>query len=276
MGANCAQPVPPSPSEKRYSHTGEHEISEHGCNGHATFEIELDHGWAPFDPMTARMLADAYINGHDEIEYSARRQMYVVDFHKMLQVNTKTGRSRRMRRIIDGNHVDINFVPVAKHVPDAEETFPLHDVDCGQTGSSTIPAIPASFPELLRLGETELGRLKTSPSAVEEFILGLPQARDLKFRTLHVKTENSRLVKVVAGKLAAAAERADSDGEKSLQDTLALEGVMDNVTVGSFKDRFLRAKIEKHQRLLTKKQLESEGEEWDALISTPATSRVGF
>jgi len=276
MGANCAQPAPPSPSEKRYSHTGEHEFTEHGCNGRATFEIELDHGWAPFDPMTARMLADAYINGHDEIEYSARRQMYVVDFHKMLQVNTQTGRSRRMRRIIDNNHVDINFVPVATHVPDAGETYPQHDVDCGQTYSSRIPAVPAAFPELSRLGETELGRLKTSPSAIEEFILDLPQAHDIKFRTSDVKAENSKLVKIVAGKLAAAAQRADSDGEKCLQDTLALEGVMDNVTLASFKERFLQAKIEKHQRLLTKKQLESEGEDWDALISMPATNRVGF
>jgi len=276
MGANCAQPAPPSPSgEKRYCHTGEHEFSDRGCNGHAIFEIELDHGWASFDPMTARMLADAFLNGHDEIEYSARRQMYVVDFHKMLQVNVKTGRSRRMRRIADKSHADINFVPVATHTP-AEEMPPLHADYDGQTGSSRIPPIPASFPDLSQLGDSELARLKGSPSAIEEFILGLPQARVIQSSTSDAKVENAKLVKAVAGKLAAAAQRADSEGETCLQDTLALEGVMDNATLASFKERFLQAKTVKHRRLLTKKQLESGGEDWDALISMPATTRVGF
>jgi len=267
MGANCARPEPPSGAEKTFCHTSSHEFRDIGpanCE-QVTFEIELDGGWTPFEPMTAAMLADAYKSGQHEIEYSARRQTYVVNLHKMLQINGKTGRSRRIRRVV-ANDYDDNAVRAA------DLLLPLHEGACDQL----TPAVPTSFPELSQLGEAELRKLKSSPSAIEEFILGLPQARELRSRAANVKKENSRVVKAVAAKLTAAAHKADFDGEQCLQDALAVEGVMSAVTFAGFKEGILQAKMDKHRHLLTKKQLEVDGADWSALISTPATSHAGF
>jgi len=268
MGANCARPEPPSGAEKTFCHTSSHEFRDLGLAGSesVTFEIELDGGWSPFEPMTAAMLADAYKSGQHEIEYSARRQTYVVNLHKMLQINGKTGRSRRIRRVIANDISHDNAIGAA------DMLLPLHEGACDQL----TPAVPTSFPELSQLGEAELRKLKSSPSAIEEFILGLPQAREMRSRAANVKKENSRVVKAVAAKLTAEAHKADSDGEQCLQDALAVEGVMSAVTFAGFKERILHAKMEKHRHLLTKKQLELDGADWSALISTPATSHAGF
>lgn len=266
MGANCARPEPPPGAEKTFCHTSSHEFRDIGPaeNEHVTFEIELEGGWAPFEPMTAAMLADAYNRGQHEIEYSARRQTYVVNLHKMLQINGKTGKSRRIRRVATNDNSENNAVRAA-------EPF-LPEEACDQL----TPAVPKSFPELSQLGDAELRKLRSSPSAIEEFILGLPQARELRSRAADVKKENSRVVKAVAAKLTAAAHKTDSDGEQRLQDALAVEGVMSAVTLAGVKERILQAKMEKHRHLLTKKQLEVDGADWNALISAPATSHAGF
>mmetsp|Transcript_94967 Transcript_94967/g.188109 ORF Transcript_94967/g.188109 Transcript_94967/m.188109 type:complete len:269 (+) Transcript_94967:97-903(+) len=268
MGANCARPEPPQGAEKTFTHTSSHEFREIGPAGseNVKFEIELDGGWQPFEPMIAAMLVDAYTSGQHEIEYSARRQTYVVNLHKMLQVNGKTGKSRRIRRVVTSDNIDNNVVPAADMLP------PLHEGG----GDHLTPSVPASFPKLLQLGEIELRKLKSSPSAIEEFILGLPQANELRSRTADVKKENSRMVKSVASKLTAAAHKADSDGEQRLQDALAVEGVMSAVTIAGFKECMLQAKMDKHRLLLTKKKLEVDGADWSALISTPATSHAGL
>jgi len=268
MGANCARPEPPSGAEKTFTHTSSHEFRDIGPAGseHATFEIELDGGWASFEPMTAAMLADAYKSGQHEIEYSARRQTYVVNLHKMLQINSKTGRSRRIRRVVTSSNADDNAV----RAPDL--LIPIH----GVAYDGSTPAAPASFPELSQLGEAELRKLKSSPSAIEEFILGLPQARELRSKAAEVKKENSRAAKAATAKLTAAAHTADADGETCLQEALGVEGVMSAATFANFKERILQAKMDKHRYLLRKKQLEADGADWNALILSPATSHAGF
>mmetsp|Transcript_3770 Transcript_3770/g.7610 ORF Transcript_3770/g.7610 Transcript_3770/m.7610 type:complete len:270 (+) Transcript_3770:148-957(+) len=268
MGTACARPEPPSPAEAAVAPGVDKALGPLG--GFRLFEIELEGGWVPFEPRISKMLAEADVSGQHRVEYQARRQTYIVDFDTMEQINKLSGKRRRIRRV---GAVGASLAPnqLGQHAA-AMETMsglPSH-------GSLAAPPVPTAFPELMQVSESELGRFKGSRTALDAFILTLPQARVLVDRSKEVRDENSRLQKSSIASLASTSQQADGEAEALLQQALDTPGVMDVASLTSFKERYLQQKLEKQMDLVVKKRLECNDAEWHALSLTPATTRGGL
>merc|ERR1711879_691149 len=133
-------------------------------------------------------------SGHVRVEYHARRQSYVVDLQRMEQINKRSGMRRRIRRVPAlGVHSGYNGLG----------QYPGAETESGFASTSLVtPPLPAAFPELMQVGEAELARLKGSRSALDAFILTVPQARVLVDKSKAIREENSRLHKSAVATLA--------------------------------------------------------------------------
>jgi len=234
----------------------------------ARFEIELEGGWAPFEPRVAMKLAEAEALGQHRVEYSARRQQYVLDLLSMEQINKLSGKRRRIRRV---GAALANGLGTSRG-----EAGPEGTSSGSLAGAPYTPSVPAAFPELMQVGESELGRLKASRDALDAFIPTVPQARVLVDQARAVREENGRLRTVAIAGLASGSQEADAEAEECLQRALDTPGVMDITALASLRDQFLQHKVDKQRRLIAKKRLECTDAEWHALCMTPATARGGL
>ena len=79
------------------------------------WEVQLDHGWAPFESHTATLL-EANHTSHSETSFSFRGEKYRINWQKMVQVNKETNGERYIRRTPPPHspHLDVkvvNFTP---------------------------------------------------------------------------------------------------------------------------------------------------------------------
>lgn len=61
------------------------------------FQVKLSGEWKNYDKNEDKILKRAYLAGHPQARYSLREQSYEVDFRKMTQKNTKSGKEREIR-----------------------------------------------------------------------------------------------------------------------------------------------------------------------------------
>jgi len=267
MGAACARPEPPSPAEATVPPSslpgfGQLDIGE-------AFEVELEHGWVRFDDSVSTMLADAEAHGQPQIEYVARKQSYVIDLRSMQQFNKRSGKTRRIRRVQDAEALRPSKSAGGAGAPEVESAHGLH------ARAVHTPSAPAAFPDLLRLGDSELGRLKASPAALDEWIMQQPEARALTDQVKDLREENDRLKRAAISRLARLAQQADEEAETGLQAVLEAPEPMSVTAFASFKEQYLQLKAEKQRKLLLKKHHTCDAVEWHTLCMTPATTRVG-
>merc|ERR1740121_1052702 len=65
------------------------------------FQLKLAGDWKDFDSREEEVLKEAFNRGDDRVTFEARGQEYVADFTKMLQTNTKTGKTRELRVVAE-------------------------------------------------------------------------------------------------------------------------------------------------------------------------------
>ena len=63
------------------------------------WQIHLGGNWKDFDNYTSTVLESAFASGSTSCPYTLGRWGYVLDFPRMLQVNTSTNKSRSVRRV---------------------------------------------------------------------------------------------------------------------------------------------------------------------------------
>lgn len=64
------------------------------------WQIDLDGHWKDFDNYTSTILESAFVTGRlPNCHYTLGKWRYVLDFHRMLQINTRTNKSRPVRRV---------------------------------------------------------------------------------------------------------------------------------------------------------------------------------
>jgi len=283
MGAACARPEPPSPAEATVAPAASCALGLAAGEGvgsdaggfRCSFEVELEEGWVPFDARVAAKFAEAELRGQQRVDYSARRQSYVVDLHAMQQVNVRSGVSRRIRRV-GSEEVPPAFDRHHRSLHVLHETRAPSHTDIPRRTAVCTPAFPGSLPELLQLGEPELGRLRGTHAALDEFIMSGPQARHLVSQAAAATEENLRLQKAAAAKLGFRAQQADGEAEAFLQEALDLPGSMDPSAVAHFREQYLHQKMQKQKSLLAKKRLDNTEAEWRAYCLTPGAARGPF
>jgi len=267
MGAACGRPEPPSPAEAAIAPPAS---CGQGAAGHV-YEVELESGWAPYEPSVNAMICEAEARGQSRVEYTARRQYYVVDLRIMQQINKRSGIQRRVRRVDIGVSGSNN--------PAAADTLgPLRPTEACAEGPRKrlhAPPPPAAFPELVHLAEPELGKLRSNPAAMDEFLLRLPPARALLEQRDAAREEGGRLRRAAAGRLSSRAQQADAEADAAVQEALDAPRALDAAALTGFKDQFLQHKFEKQRQLLIKRRMECRPVEWHALILTPAAARAG-
>ena len=63
------------------------------------WQIHLGGNWKDFDNYTSTVLESAFASGSTSCPYTLGRWGYILDFPRMLQVNTSTNKSRSVRRV---------------------------------------------------------------------------------------------------------------------------------------------------------------------------------
>jgi hypothetical protein len=63
------------------------------------WQINLDGSWKDYDNVTSTILESAFQQGSSSCPYAFGRWSYILDFRRMLQINTSTNRTRPVRRI---------------------------------------------------------------------------------------------------------------------------------------------------------------------------------
>lgn len=250
---SCTQP---QPLKEPCSPVGRSCTTSSDCiDGGEAFEVELEHGWVPLDTMTTSMIKQAGLRGQNCVEYSARGQDYVIDLNAMHQVNKRTGMIRRVRHAEHNEILECN---------DEEHVFHA-GASLGEPPQAL--EVPKSFPELSRLGEAELGRLKANPSALDEWILNLPQARASIDRLKMIQKENSELsCNIHARKaelqrshammFAVRAQQAEVLPERCLAQALEAPEMMDAAALANFREQYIQYTLEKQRKVVLKEWLD--------------------
>lgn len=146
----------------------------------SVWQIQLGRNWVTYDLETEKLICEAKASGASTVEYSARRQTYVIDLQTMAQINRGTG-VRRAIRCVEGDLVKPEQAVEVRCPPRSKRLVQL--VDHLLSPAVQVQLSAAASEEPLRLSPAEVSKVFTDHvPGVESFLYrDMPGQRSLNF-----------------------------------------------------------------------------------------------